>query len=91
MGRRAKEYKTKLIRACVRATYIAVVKRKLSEKNYFNPEKPAHGDFSELLETLLLAWLRQRLKPETYKELLVLKDIKQVPMLDLSPPKDFRP
>jgi hypothetical protein len=87
MGRHAKEFKTKLMRFCIRATLVKACKIKLSERNYFNPEKPAHGDFSKLIENLLMIWIRGRIKPEAYRELMSLKDEKLVMKLDLKSPE----
>ncbi len=87
MGRRAKTFPTKLIRACVRETIIKAVKIKLSERNYFNPDKPAHGDMSNLIENLLLVWLKGRISEDSYRKLLLTKHEKEVSNLDLSTPK----
>ena len=69
MGRRALPYKTKLTRAMVRLEYLQSVRGLLAKQNLFNPTKPEHGAYSQLVEQLLYEWLRERLEEEDFSKL----------------------
>ena len=69
MSRPARGYSTELLRARIRKEYYAEVMSALSQKNLFNPEKPAHGDISALVEQLLMDWLEKELSPAQFQAL----------------------
>jgi len=69
MPRPSRGYNTELLRARVRSEYHEAVTDALAEKNLFDPNKPAHGDMSKLVEQLLVAWLKKELPSEAFKAL----------------------
>ena len=69
MGRKAKPFKMILLRTRIRSEYLEAVRAELAKLNFFNPEKPYHGDMSSLVEQLFLDWLKERLSDEDFKKL----------------------
>ena len=61
-------------RAQVRNDVMRLVRDQLASENVFNPTKPEQGAFSELVEDLLVKWLRQRLGDNKVQNLLHSSD-----------------
>lgn len=69
MGRPKQIYETMQMRASIRSTIDRAVYDTLAKDNYFNPLKPAQGDYSKLVETLLRKWLATKLSPQDMNKL----------------------
>jgi hypothetical protein len=64
MGRPPQEFKTTQTRASIRETYEHAVYKELAKENFFNPTKPAQGDYSKLIQQLIREWLMTKLSKE---------------------------
>lgn len=78
MGRHALKYPTHLLRARIRSTYREAVRQILARVNFFDPSKPAHGDMSNLIETLLVQYIKKHVTREEFSLIQTFKEPKAV-------------
>ncbi len=84
MGRTAKRYPSRRIRANIRTTYVEALEIILAHANYFDPTKPAHGDKSKVIENLVEEWLKRKLTKEAFTKLLLARTPEEVQLLGLT-------
>lgn len=60
MPRPPRPFKRKQIKVAIRESVLEAVRSILASKNHFDPSKPVHGAASELVEELLIDWLKMQ-------------------------------